>query len=211
MGFWEQCPALSLPLGQSSWKTALWPPDLGRSQILKHCLQLWPRPPLAPRELPTPAKSGEEWISNSGTWWVWIFCFTSGIEKLRPVSWWPLLQSSGPLKDGFHPPSVTPGSPSSPSPSPSEAQISLFQKRELGLRREHLAGDLGRKTCFGVIDSKLPACSFLILHMKICTPGCVGTYVPDPETSQPLLFCKAKSSLQNSGVYFSISWVGILK
>lgn len=129
-------PSLGPASGQSSWKTASLasrPGEEPSSEALP--LQLWPQPPPpAPRELPTPAKSGEEWISNSGTWWVWIFCLhiwdgeaeTCKLVAFAPPEFW------APLKDGFHSPSVPPGFPSSPPLPPVKLRSVYFRKGNWG-------------------------------------------------------------------------------
>lgn len=99
MGLWEQCPAWGLPQARAPGKLPLWPPDLGRSQVLKHCLSssglsrlLRLQESSQPQQ--SRGKSGFLTLTLGGCG---FSVSTSGMEKLRPVSWWPLLlQSSGP-------------------------------------------------------------------------------------------------------------------
>lgn len=132
MGFWEQCPAWGLPLAGAPGKLPLWPPDLGKSQILKACLSSFGLGlPLPLQRAPTPNQWKRvdyelQFLLTPGLSGASFPVCISGTEKQNSVNWgtW-LLQSLGTYKVYTPLPPVSRAPCFLPSPL-SGAQMGLF-------------------------------------------------------------------------------------
>lgn len=108
MGFWEQRPGWGLPLAGALGKLPLWPPDLGKRQILKDCLSgsgLSLPLPLPLQESSRPEQMEESRLCELQFLLTLVLhgarfpVSVSGIAKQNVVNWGTLLlQSSGPHK-----------------------------------------------------------------------------------------------------------------